>query len=216
MADLRVRRVEPGQAKIRNVPIAVTPEGFWCCPSPVVFHKTIKQKTPPPPPSKASSHKSQNPSTEKKSTPAHSRSKVLSEEQKCAPPHISIAGPERAMKADGETQQRKISVGFGQPETCDLKVVLFGREGISVRMSVHRNVLLEHSSFFKDKLLTESPASCIEIGDCEDAEIFVETVGMMYCKEVKHRLIKQSVPRVLRILKVCPHCLSAYVQITLH
>jgi len=34
-------------------------------------------------------------------------------------------------------------------------------------------------------------------------EIYVETVGLMYCSDVKQRLIKQTVPRVLRILKVC-------------
>ncbi|CAM8879386.1 unnamed protein product [Rhodiola kirilowii] len=33
---------QQGQVKIRNVPIAVTPEGFWCCPSPVAFQKTLK------------------------------------------------------------------------------------------------------------------------------------------------------------------------------
>ncbi|ONK74591.1 uncharacterized protein A4U43_C03F8070 [Asparagus officinalis] len=208
MADLRVRRVEPGQTKIRNVPIAVTPEGFWCCPSPVVFQKTIKnqnyqnkQKTTPPS-SKAPVPKSQNPQMEKKQNATHPRSKGLSDDQKCAASDNSTVGPERALKANGEAQQRKISVGFGQPESSDLKVVLFGKEGISVRMSVHKNILVEHSSFFKDKLSVESPVSCVEIGDCEDVEIYVETVGLMYCKEVKHRLIKQSVQRVLRILKV--------------
>jgi hypothetical protein len=42
MAKIRLARVEQGQTKIRNVIIAVTPEGFWCCPSPVVFQKTLK------------------------------------------------------------------------------------------------------------------------------------------------------------------------------
>ena len=211
MADFRVRRVEPGQTKIRNVPIAVTPEGFWCCPSPVVFQKTIKNQNcqnkhkTSPPPSKALGQKAQNPPVEKKLTPAHARSRILSEDQKGVASDNSTGGPERTTKANGETPQRKISVGFGQPETSDLKVVLFGKEGISVRMSVHMNILLEHSSLFKDKLSTESPVSSVEIGDCEDVEIYVETVGLMYCKEVKHRLIKQSVPRVLRILKVCSY-----------
>ena len=46
MAEIRLTRVEQGQAKIRNVPIAVTPEGFWCCPSPVVFQKNLKPQNP--------------------------------------------------------------------------------------------------------------------------------------------------------------------------
>lgn len=44
--------------------------------------------------------------------------------------------------------------------------------------------------------------SCIEVPDCEDVKVYVETVGLMYCKDVKQRLIKQNVPQVLRILKV--------------
>lgn len=42
----------------------------------------------------------------------------------------------------------------------------------------------------------------IKIIYCGDVETYVETVGLMYCKELKQRLIKQSVSRVLRILKV--------------
>ena len=47
MAEIRLTRVEQGQTKIRNVTIAVTPKGFWCCPFPVVFQKTIKTQNPP-------------------------------------------------------------------------------------------------------------------------------------------------------------------------
>ena len=47
MAKIRHTRVEQGQTKIRNVTIAVTPKGFWCCPFPVVFQKTIKTQNPP-------------------------------------------------------------------------------------------------------------------------------------------------------------------------
>lgn len=216
MADIRVRKIEQGQTKIRNVPIAVTPEGFWCCPSPVVFQKTLKnqslqnkQKTPPPS-IKSQEQKPQKPLPEKKTTSTPSRSRATSEEQKCV-------DPDNSTKANAVTQQRKISVGFGQPDTSDLKVILFGKEGISVRMSVHKCNLLEHSDYFKEKLWVDSSMTCLEIGDCEDVEIYVETVGLMYCKEVKHRLIKQSVPRVLRILKVakvlCFHeCMQACIE----
>ncbi|CAA6657716.1 unnamed protein product [Spirodela intermedia] len=69
-------------------------------------------------------------------------------------------------------------------------------------MSVHKNVLSENSVFFAGKLSRQAPLACIDIGDCEDVEIYVETIGLMYCKEMKQRLIKQSVPRVLRVLKV--------------
>ncbi|WOL01496.1 BTB/POZ domain-containing protein [Canna indica] len=62
--------------------------------------------------------------------------------------------------------------------------------------------LAQHNTFFADKLYTNSLAPHLKIADCEDVKIYIETVGLMYSKDVKHRLIKQSVPRVLRILKV--------------
>lgn len=50
---------------------------------------------------------------------------------------------------------------------------------------------------FHKKLSGEdSSMSCLEIDDCEDVEIYVEIVGLMYYKDTKHRLIKQSVSRV--------------------
>jgi hypothetical protein len=71
-------------------------------------------------------------------------------------------------------------------------------------MGVHREVLCQSSAFFASRLAGGHgpPAPCVEIHDCDDAEIYVETVGLMYCDEAKHRLLKQSVPRVLRIMKV--------------
>ena len=100
--------------------------------------------------------------------------------------------------------QHKICVGFGRPETSDLTVMLYGKEGIAVRMGVHRDVLCRSSAFFAARLAGGHgpPPPCVEIHDCDDAEIYVETVGLMYCDEAKHRLLKQSVPRVLRIMKV--------------
>ncbi|WOL08967.1 BTB/POZ domain-containing protein [Canna indica] len=227
MADFRVGRIEQGQTKIRNVPIAVTPEGFWCCPSPAVLQKTLKNhnhqnkhKVSSPLPSKSqSSQRTSTPPADKRTHSNSLGSKIISEDQRCptadaaaavatatspikAPERPPERLPERPAKPTIDNPQRKISVGYGQPETSDLKVVLFGKEGIYVRMSVHWNILAEHSSFFSEKLSSQSPVPCVEITDCEDVEIYVETVGLMYCKEPKHRLIKQSVPRVLRILKV--------------
>lgn len=214
MAEYKVRKVEPGQTKIRDVPIAVTPEGFWCCPSQVVFQKTLKNQSQqtkhkpenPPATSKSSSKKISSPSSpETRVLPSPSRSRVSSEDQKCLNSSTSSTSPpvtlEGTLQPNGESHQRKISVGFGQPETSDLKVNLSGKEGIIVKMSVHSNILSEKSNFFADKLSRQSLVSCIEINDCEDVEIYVEAVGLMYCKEMKQRLMKQSVPRVLRILE---------------
>lgn len=212
MAEIRLTRVEQGQTKIKNVPIAVTPEGFWCCPSPAVFQKSIKvQNTvnkprPSSPPNKSNIQKKQVPVTEKRPTSTPLRSGVVSENPSAAAdtPAVSApVAPERTPRPKADHLPRKVSIEFGEPGTSDMKVILLGKQGFCVKLSVHRNVLVENSSFFAKKLLEEEEAlPCLEIDDCENAEIYVETVGLMYCKDMKQRMIKQSVPRVLRILKV--------------
>lgn len=219
MAEIRVTRVEQGQTKIRNVPIAVTPEGFWCCPSPVVFQKSLKAQNPlnkpksSSPPPKTTVQKKQTSLTEKKSTSTPIRSGFASDDQQnfvsdtpaVTPPVV----PERPSRPKVENLPRKVAIEFGEAGTSDMKVVLLGKQGFCVKLSVHKNVLAGHSSFFKDKLAKqESGFSCLEVDDCEDIEIYVETVGLMYCKDMKQRLIKQNVSRVLRILKVTYQSMS--------
>lgn len=80
MAEIRLTKVEQGQTKIKNVPIAVTPDGFWCCPSPVMFQKTLKSQNPldnpksSPPVAKNSVQNKPTPETEKKPATTASRS----------------------------------------------------------------------------------------------------------------------------------------------
>lgn len=221
MAEIRLTKVEQGQTKIRNVPIAVTPEGFWCCPSPVMFQKTLKTQHHHPlnkpkssssssPPIKTSSdHKKHSPELDKKPSSASSKSEtVLPDDQKkngFEPPALgaSLVAERTSSRPNQENLPRKVSIEFGESGTGDLKLVLMGRQGFIVKLSVHKNVLEENSTFFAEKLVAKSPSfHCIEVDDCEDIETYVETVGLMYCKELKQRLIKQSVSRVLRILKV--------------
>ncbi|XWS29338.1 hypothetical protein CRYUN_Cryun24cG0020500 [Craigia yunnanensis] len=213
MAETRLTRVEQGQTKIRNVPIAVTPEGFWCCPSPVVFQKTLKSQNPlnkpksSSPPPKTTVQKKQIPLTEQKPMTTPIRSAVTPDDQRTfTPDNPGISAPivlERAPRPKVEHVPRKVAIEFGEPGTSDMKVILLGKQGFCVKLSVHKKILLEYSSFFTDKLSEqESGLSCLEIDDCEDVETYVETVGLMYCKEMKQRLIKQSVSRVLCILKV--------------
>lgn len=213
MAETKLTMVEKGQTKIRNVPIAVTPESFWCCPAPVMFPKTLKSSSPvnkpklTPPASKNIDQKKQVQETEKKQAPAVSRSGIgLDNERKLGhdEPVISASSiPESTTKPKIENIQRKVSIEFGEPGTSDLKVVVLGKQGFTVKLSTHKSVLVESSNYFADKFSEHPPVlPIIEIDDCEDVEIYVETVGLMYCKEIKQRLIKQSVSRVLRILKV--------------
>lgn len=206
MAEIRVTRVQQGQGqtKIKNVPIAVTPEGFWCCPSPVMFQKTLKTQNPlnKPKTPKTNVHKKQSPETEKKTA----RSLLVSDDKRnyvVSDPPPPLLSASAAPRPKIENLPRKVSIEFGDPGTSDLKVVLFGNQGFSVKLSVHKSVLVQNTCFFAEKFSEDLPAlPCLEIDDCEDVEIYVETVGLMYCKELKQRLIKQSVSRVLRILKV--------------
>ncbi|KAK7263043.1 hypothetical protein RJT34_30627 [Clitoria ternatea] len=220
MAEIRLTRVEQGQTKIKNVPIAVTPEGFWCCPSPVVFQKSLKAQNPlnkpkpPPPVPKTSVQKKPVPvpvpvpvSERRASTASNPSRLVLSNDQQCVtvperPQPTTSVPAERPPRPKIETLPKKVAIEFGEPGTCDMKVVLLGKQGFSVKLSVHRDVLTEKSSFFSEKLSEQSCLPCLQIGDCEDVEIYVETVGLMYCKEMKQRLMKQNVSRILRILKV--------------
>lgn len=196
MADFAVE-LRARHTKIRNVPIAVTPEGFWCCPSPAVLQKTMKNQAPQTKPHKGSPPNSKASSVQRAPT-------ISSEKRTIANSNAEKPNSlENLSKVTDKPQQKhKISVGFGQRETSDFKVVLHGKDGFVVKMSVHKNVLLENSNYFAQKISENSPMSCAEIPDCDDVEIYVETVGLMYCKDIKLRLVKQSVPRVLRILKV--------------
>ncbi|RLN39022.1 BTB/POZ domain-containing protein [Panicum miliaceum] len=212
MAELKpaTASLEAQTTKIRNVPIAVTPEGFWCCPSQAVLQKTAKNQNQlaktkvgaSPPASKASSiQRAPTISSERRTHSTPTRSKINSEEQRCLSGENAATNPPKAVN-ERPQKQHKVSVGFGQLEMSDLKVVLYGKDGVAVKMSVHKNILAENSTFFADKLSRQSPVSSVEVADCDDVEIYVETVGLMYCGDVKQRLIKQTVPRVLRILKV--------------
>ncbi|KAJ1287617.1 hypothetical protein BS78_02G024000 [Paspalum vaginatum] len=209
MAEFKIGRLDGQPPRIRNVPIAITPEGFWCCPSQSALQKTAespnRQGKPrggaSPAPSKASSVQRPTFSSEKRAQSTPTRSRTNSDEQVCPPADV-VAAPDPPKVApapapEKRPKQHKISVGFGQLGTSDLKVVLYGKEGVAVKMIVHKNILSENSTFFADRISRQSPVSCIEVPDCEDVEIYVETVGLMYCKDVK-----QNVPRVLRILKV--------------
>ncbi|KAL6647132.1 hypothetical protein ACP70R_014569 [Stipagrostis hirtigluma subsp. patula] len=213
MAEFKIGRLDGQPPRIRNVPIAVTPEGFWCCPSQAALQKTTRSPNQPgrprggasPAMSKASSvQRAPTISSEKRAHSTPNRPRTDTDEQTCPPADTAAAPdpPKVAPASEKRQKQHKISVGFGQLDTSDLKVVLYGREGVAVKMIVHKSTLAENSAFFADRILRQSPASCIEVPDCDDVEIYVETVGLMYCKDVKQRLVKQNVPRVLRILKV--------------
>eukprot|EP00249_Psilotum_nudum_P008464 c21283_g1_i1 orf=531-2486(+) len=96
---------------------------------------------------------------------------------------------------------------FNDSSSSDVKLVLTNRESTSVTVNLHRHILVSHSSFFSAKLSERwskqaSPPHLVEISDCEDIELYVETLKLMYSRDLKRKLMKEAVPKVLGILKV--------------
>ncbi|KAF5196470.1 BTB/POZ domain-containing protein [Thalictrum thalictroides] len=85
----------------------------------------------------------------------------------------------------------------------DVKLSISSKDGFMTTMNVHRSVLVDHSRFFAEKLQQdEGVMHCVEICDCDDVEVYVETVVLMYSDDLKQRLLKEDVPKVLDLLKV--------------
>ncbi|PWA94812.1 BTB/POZ domain-containing protein [Artemisia annua] len=105
---------------------------------------------------------------------------------------------------------------FNDPNSSDVKLTLSGKDGLSVCMNVHRQILVTNSRFFADKLcrkvgqqggqlrgLIDNVNPCIvEIADCDDIEVYIESIRLMYCNDLRRKLMKDDVSRVLGILKV--------------
>ncbi|KAB1215364.1 hypothetical protein CJ030_MR4G025266 [Morella rubra] len=99
---------------------------------------------------------------------------------------------------------------FNDSTSSDIKLTLSSKDGVTVSVNLHRQILVAHSRFFSVKLserwakpqrIGGSPY-VVEIADCDDVEIYIETLKLMYCKDLRKRLMKEDVSRVLGILKV--------------
>ncbi|OIT20676.1 PREDICTED: BTB/POZ domain-containing protein At1g63850 [Nicotiana attenuata] len=98
---------------------------------------------------------------------------------------------------------------FNDSGSSDVKLTLSSKDGFSVAMNVHRQILVAHSRFFAVKLSEKwvkqqrnSGPYIVEIADCDDIEVYIETLRLMYCKDLRKKLMKEDVPKVLGILKV--------------
>lgn len=98
---------------------------------------------------------------------------------------------------------------FNDSASSDIKLTLSSKDGINVSMNVHRQVLVAHSRFFAVKLsdqwMKQQKASVtytVEIADCEDVEAYIESLRLMYCRDLRRMLMKEDVGQVLGILKV--------------
>ncbi|KAL2902618.1 hypothetical protein RDABS01_027700, partial [Bienertia sinuspersici] len=70
-------------------------------------------------------------------------------------------------------------------------------------------ILVAHSRFFAGKFSVNSHTAAadttpfsVEIADCEDVEVYIETLRLMYSKDLRRKLMREDVPKVLGILKV--------------
>lgn len=87
------------------------------------------------------------------------------------------------------------------PAVGDVRLTIGARDGFKVSMDVHRRVLVGRSRFFAEKLQRNGSHS-VEILDCDDVEVYVETLVLMYCDDLKKRLMGENVNKVLGLLKV--------------
>lgn len=90
---------------------------------------------------------------------------------------------------------------FNDADSGDVKLTLSSKDGISVSVSVHRQILVAHSRFFASKLNEKwvkqqrsSGPYIVEIADCDDIEVYIETLRLMYCKDLRKKLMKEDVP----------------------
>lgn len=95
----------------------------------------------------------------------------------------------------------------------DVRLTVVGKDGFRVCIDVHKRVLAEKSRFFAEKLARKDKENreilhTVEISECDDVEVYVETVVLMYCEDLKKRLLGEDLDRVLTLLKV-----NAYVLI---
>ncbi|URD99369.1 hypothetical protein MUK42_28898 [Musa troglodytarum] len=87
---------------------------------------------------------------------------------------------------------------LNDPESGDVHLTLSSMGGLTVSFNVHRHILVGHSRFFAAKLpdrwskQRRSLPYVIEISDCDD----VETLCLMYCKDLRRRLMGEDVSKV--------------------
>lgn len=95
--------------------------------------------------------------------------------------------------------------------TGDVRLTIASRErepdggaetaAFRVSMDLHRRVLAAKSRFFAEKL-RRSGTHSVEILECDDVEVYVHAVVLIYCEDLKTRLMGMEVSKILALLKV--------------
>ncbi|XP_031486756.1 BTB/POZ domain-containing protein At5g60050 [Nymphaea colorata] len=132
----------------------------------------------------------------------------LAERSNCSPTLLEMMAGEKDT-CPPESQRRirerveRILKGWDLPESGDVKLTLSSRDGFRITVNVHRRILTGCSQFFASKLRRQGVVDHeIEISECDNVEAYLETVALMYCKDLRRRLIKEDVSMILGVLKV--------------
>lgn len=218
--------------KVRNAPLAVDPEGLWCCapfPSPISvntnniksLHRRSSQNSKPKqkPKPKANPPPVQPP--ESNLGPPQDESRPARMDSEAPPLRITVPSKMQTdeqikikMTRNGNNDNNNICCyKFNDPETSDARVSLSTSSSCSLNLNLHTEILINCSNLFAAKLSDQQKHNnslpySIEIVDCVDVEMYVETLRLMYsycCSggdlNLKRRLMGESVYRVLRILQ---------------
>lgn len=103
--------------------------------------------------------------------------------------------------------QERIAGILASKGPSDLKLFVSSGDGMQIQMAAHRQVLTARSRFFAEKLvgICGRPGSrpvVVEICECDDAEVYVEAVGLMYSDNLRRILAGENVAKVLGLLQV--------------
>ncbi|WCJ41136.1 BTB/POZ domain-containing protein [Euphorbia peplus] len=86
----------------------------------------------------------------------------------------------------------------------DVRITVVGKDGVKISIDVHRKVLAAKSGFFREKLREREKGvmHSVEISECDDVEVYLETLVLMYYDDLKKRFMGEDVTKVLAFLKV--------------
>ncbi|XP_016462504.1 BTB/POZ domain-containing protein At5g60050 [Nicotiana tabacum] len=130
------------------------------------------------------------------SNPSPTLFEMMSEEQTRESKHSLFESRHKAHE-----RVSKVLADAPFPRVGDVRLTVAARDGFKVSMDVHRRVLIGRSRFFAEKLKSNGSHS-VEILDCDDVEVYVETLVLMYCEDLKKKLIGEDVSKVLGLLKI--------------
>uniref|UniRef100_A0A2P2IVZ9 Protein binding protein n=1 Tax=Rhizophora mucronata TaxID=61149 RepID=A0A2P2IVZ9_RHIMU len=129
------------------------------------------------------------------------------------PTLLQMMSEEEAFEQTRQRSQSKISKivkEFENLNNCgmglgDVRLTVVGRDGLRISMDVHKRILLEKSGFFREKLggRDKGVVHSVEISECDDVEVYLETLVLMYSDDLKKSLMGEDVTKVLELLKVC-------------